>query len=64
MLCLAIKHYLENECDKELTDKYLRQVCEELSIILKKHRRDQYGFGDNPDSDEHVLKNMTDQLGF
>ena len=41
---------------------YMKQICHELSVILKRQRGDQYGFGDDPDNDLLVTKNMTEEM--
>ena len=58
---IALKVFIES-CDKDLMDKYLKQVCNELAIILKRQRGNQYGFGDDPDSSDHIKKNMTESM--
>ena len=51
-----------NECDKELMNVYLRKMCTTIAESLKRQRGDQYGFGDNPDSLDHVAKNLSEDL--
>ena len=46
-------------CDLSLLDRYLKDLCQVIAVILKRQRGDAYGFGDNPDSDEHVMKQMS-----
>ena len=58
---IALKVFIES-CDKDLMAKYLKQVCNELAIILKRQRGNQYGFGDDPDSSDHIKKNMTESM--
>ena len=60
-VCRAIEVYLQS-CDHELMNIHLKSVCTELARILKQQRGEQYGFGDNPDSSEHVLKNMSENF--
>ena len=48
-VCKYIVKYLE-ECDMDLMNRYLSKICNQLAIILKRQRGDQYGFGDNPDT--------------
>ena len=60
-VCKYIVVYLE-ECDMDLMNLYLSQICNQLAIILKRQRGDQYGFGDNPDSPSHIQKNMTEDM--
>ena len=43
-------------------DQYLKQICVELAVILKRQHGDQYGFGDNPNSSSHVKKNMSEDM--
>ena len=43
-------------------DSYLKQMSQNLGAILKKQRGDQYGFGDDIDSDLHVMKNMDPKM--
>lgn len=59
---LEVSQGLQNAlkmCDQRLLDRYLRDLCKMLAIILKRQRGNAYGFGDDPDSDEHVLKQMS-----
>ena len=44
------------DCDIELMNmyRYLKQVCHELAGTLKKQCGNQYGFGDDPESDDDV----------
>lgn len=60
-VCKSLQDFIDHS-DKELLDKYLKSVCLELAVILKRQRGDDYGFGDNPDSPAHVTKQMTDEL--
>ena len=46
----------------DLMNRYLSQICNQLAIILKRQRGDQYGFGDDPDSPSHIRKNMTEDM--
>ena len=43
-------------------DNYLKQVSENLGAILKKQRGHQYEFGDDIDSDLHVMKIMNQKM--
>ena len=61
-VCKALKDYLAGSCDRELMSTYLRQICTEAAAVLKRQRGDQYGFGDNPDSHQHISKNMTEAM--
>ena len=61
-VCKCLQQYLEEECDKDMMNRYLTQICTELGIILKRQRGNQYGFGDDPDSPAHIRKNMTDAM--
>ena len=53
----ALVQYTQT-CDDHLMDKSLKDVTAHMATTLKRQRGDAYGFGDNPDSEEHVLKNM------
>ena len=46
------------QCDKQLLDKYLKDLCFQMSVVLKRQRGDAYNFGDNPDSEELVTKQL------
>ena len=61
-VCESINDYLNNSCDKELMDLYLISVTIELAVILKRQRGNQHGFGDDANSPENVLRNMTSEL--
>ena len=50
----AIEH-----CDKGLLDKYLKDLCYQMGVVLKRQRGDAYNFGDNPDSHELVTEQMS-----
>ena len=41
---------------------YLKQICGTLAVILKRQRGNQYGFGDDPDSPDHITKNMSESM--
>ena len=45
-----------------MMDRYLKKICNELAILLKRQRRNQYGFGDYPDSTMDIRKNMTESM--
>ena len=45
-------------CDRQLLDKYLKDLCFQMSVVLKRQRGDAYNFGDNPDSEELVTKQL------
>ena len=45
--------------DIYLLDKYLRELCSMLAVILQRQRGNAYGFGLVPDSSEHVLKQLS-----
>ena len=45
-----------------MMDRYLKKICNELAIILKRQRRNQYGFEDNLDSTMDIRKNMTESM--
>ena len=50
------------QCDQELMDKHLKTVCFKLAETLKQQRGNQYGFGNDPDSDDLDSKNLTEDL--
>ena len=41
---------------------YLKKMCLTIAESLKRQRGNQYGFGDDPDSWDHVEKNLTEEL--
>ena len=45
--------------DIYLLDKYLRELCSMLAVILRRQRCNAYGFGKVPNSSEHVLKQLS-----
>ena len=51
-----------DECDKDLMNVYLKKMCLTIAESLKRQRGNQYGFGDDPDSWDHVEKNLTEEL--
>ena len=60
-VCKAIKDYISG-CDREIMSTYLKQICYQAAVVLKRQRGDQYGFGDNPDSPQHISKNMSQNM--
>ena len=48
-------------CDLYLLDKYLRELCYYEGFVLKRQRGNAYGFGPDPDSSEHVLKQLSSE---
>ena len=50
------------QCSTDLMNTYLKQVCNKLTLILKQQRGNQYGFGDDPKSQELVTKKLTSNL--
>ena len=53
---------LISDCSQQLMDSYLKQICTSLGVILKRQRGNQYGFGGDPDSDLHIMKNMDEKM--
>lgn len=49
-------------CDKHLIGNYLKQVSQNHGGIFKKQCGDQYGFGDDIDSNLHIMKNMDQKM--
>ena len=47
-----------NESDKQLMNIYLKRICSTVAEVLKRQRGNQYGFGDDPNSDELVTRNL------
>ena len=45
-----------------MMDNYLKQVSQNLGVILKRQHCDQYGFGDDIDNDLHIMKNMDQKM--
>jgi len=60
-VCQKLKEYIEI-CDQQLMEVYLKQVSQTLGGILKRQRGDQYGFGDDAESDLHIMKNMDEKM--
>ena len=60
-VCKHLADYVDS-CDKQMMDRYLKKICNELAIILKKQRGNQYVFGDYPDSTMDIRKNMTESM--
>ena len=48
-----------DQVDKTLLDKYLKDLCYQMGVVLKRQRGDAYKFGDNPDSSELVTKQLS-----
>ena len=57
----ALSEYVDS-CDKPLMNAHLKNVCLLLADTLQRQRGNQYGFGDNPESEELVTKNLTEEL--
>ena len=49
------------QCDIALLDTYLREMCAEMAIILKRQRGDAYGLGDSEHPDALVTNMVTDE---
>ena len=45
-----------------MLNQYLKQICSQVAVVLKRQRGNQYGFGDDNDSDELLTKNMTEAM--
>ena len=60
-VCKHLADYVDS-CDKQMMDRYLKKMCNELAIILKRQRGNQYGFGDDPDSTMDIRKNITESM--
>ena len=60
-VCKSISCYLST-CDKDLLNLYMKQVCNQNAVILKRQRGNQYGFDDEVDSPQHVTKNMSEAM--
>ena len=43
-------------------ESYLNQITQSLDCTLKRQHGDQYGFGDNANSDLHILRNMVEKM--
>ena len=48
-----------DQCDRNLLDKYLKDICHQMGVVLKRQRGDAYMFGDNPDSHELVTNQLS-----
>ena len=45
-----------------MMNRYLKKICKELGLILKRQRGNQYGFGDEIDSSQDIRKNMSEDM--
>ena len=50
-----------DHCDKQLLDRYLKDLCYQMSVVLKRQRGNAYNFGDTPDSEELVTKQLPEE---
>ena len=57
----SLSLYLQS-VDQVTMDLYLKKLCSTIGDALKRQRGDQYGFGDNPNSEFLVTKNLTEDL--
>ena len=53
----GLTDYLKT-CDQSLMDLYLKTLCSTLGDTLKRQRGNQYGFGDDPNSEDLVTNNL------
>ena len=60
-VCQCLSNFLET-VDHTLMDVYLKKLCSTIGDALKRQRGDQYAFGDNPESEELVTKNLTEEM--
>ena len=60
-VCQKLEEYVEG-CDQQMIDTYQKQLSQNLGAILKRQHGDQYGFGDDIDSDLHIMKNMDQKM--
>ena len=53
-----------SQCDKHKTlmDVHLRTIFNHLASVLKRQRDNQYGFGEEENSKERILNNLTEEL--
>ena len=56
-VCQKLQEYHEGY-DQHLMDNYLNQVSRNVGAILKRQCGDEYGLGDDINSDLHIMKNM------
>ena len=59
-VCKIVADYVAG-CDKGVMKKYLMQMCRKIASILKRQRGNQYGFVGDPDSPDHISKNMDEK---
>ena len=59
-VCEALSNFLTS-IDKNIMDLYLKYV-QLLVILFKRQPGNQYGFGENPDSEFFVTRNMTNDM--
>ena len=60
-VCQKLEEYVEG-CDQQMIDTYQKQLSQNLGTILKRQHGDHYGFGDDIDSDLHIMKNMDQKM--
>ena len=60
-VCETLSNFLTS-IDKNIMDLHLKQVCSIIGDTLKRQCGDQYGFGENPDSEFLVTKNTTNDM--
>ena len=51
-----------NTVDLDVMNMYLKLICTKIAKILKRQRGNQYGFGDDAESNDCVLKNMSEEM--
>ena len=63
-VCDSLSLYLKS-VDYDTTNTmniYIKKLCSTIADALKRQRGNQYGFGDDPNSEDLVTKNLTDDL--
>ena len=60
-VCQSLSVFLKS-VDTNTMDIYLKTLCSTIADALKRQRGNQYGFGHDPNSDDLVTKNLTDDL--
>ena len=50
------------KCDKQLLEKYLRDLSKQMAVVLKRQRGNAYGFGDDDNSPELVTRQLSSDV--
>ena len=61
-VCRSLADFRQSTDQIIMKNLYMKKICITIADILKRQRGNQYGFGDQVDSDDFVGKNMTDAM--